>query len=128
MTVQLPKDRRLKILNQLRTAKKRIYKKNTTSVKTLTTLIGMFSATKIQFPKTSLPQTPFYNSSYLCQRKKIGHMDSMAPSNISRAPMVEQNNKGEPSSFNYERSSSASSDYNRCSPRSIKSNSSDSEE
>jgi hypothetical protein len=37
----------------------------------------------------------------------------MAPSNISRAPMVEQFNNGEQSSLNYKRLSSASSDYNR---------------
>jgi hypothetical protein len=54
MTVQLPPDRRLRILKELRTAKKRIYKKKMTSVRTLATLIGMLSATRIQFPKASL--------------------------------------------------------------------------
>jgi hypothetical protein len=49
----------------------------------------------------------------------MGHMDSMAPSNISRAQMVEQNYKGEQSSLNSERPSSASSNYNKCSPRSM---------
>jgi hypothetical protein len=64
-----------------------------------------------------LSQTTFHNTSYLCQRQKMGYMDSMVPSNISRAPMVEQHNNGEQSSFNYERPSSASSNYNRCSPK-----------
>jgi hypothetical protein len=58
----------------------------------------------------------------------MGHMDSMAPSNISRAPMVEQYNNGKQSALNYKRPSSASSDYNRCNPRSMGSNSSNSEE
>jgi hypothetical protein len=38
----------------------------------------------------SLPQTTFYNTSYSCQRGRMGYMDSMTPSNISKAPMVEQ--------------------------------------
>jgi ribonuclease HI len=72
MTVQLPKDRCLKILNKLRTAKKRIYKKKTN-----------FNWNAFRYKDTipqsiSLPQTPFYNSSYLCQRGRMGHMDSMA--------------------------------------------------
>jgi hypothetical protein len=41
-------------LKELKTAKKRIYKKKTTSVRTLAILIGMLSAARIQFPKTSL--------------------------------------------------------------------------
>jgi hypothetical protein len=54
MTVQLPPDRCLRILKELRTAKKRIYKKKTTSVRTLVILIGMLSTIRIQFPKASL--------------------------------------------------------------------------
>jgi hypothetical protein len=112
ITVKLPKDRHLRILKELRNAKKKIYNKKRTSVRTLATLIGMLSTTKIQFPKASLSQMPFYNS-YLCQQGRMGHMDSMTPSNINRTPMVEQNYKGEQSSLNSERPSSSSSDYNR---------------
>jgi hypothetical protein len=54
MRIQLPPDRGLRILKELRTAKKRIYKKKTTSVRILATLIEMLSATRIQFPKASL--------------------------------------------------------------------------
>jgi hypothetical protein len=43
----------------------------------------------------TLPQTTFHNTSYSYQQERMGHMDSMAPSNISRAPMVEQYNNGE---------------------------------
>jgi hypothetical protein len=58
----------------------------------------------------------------------MGHMDSITSSNINRGPIVEKYNNGEQSSLNYKRPSSASSDYNRCSPRSMGSNSANSEE
>jgi hypothetical protein len=93
MTVQLPKDRHLRILKELRTVKKRIYKKKMASVRILAILIWIVLR--------------------YC---------------ISRAPMVEQYNNGEQSSLNHKRPSSASSDYNGCSPRSMGSNSSDGEE
>jgi hypothetical protein len=76
----------------------------------------------------SLPQTTFHNTAYLYQQGRMGHMDSMAPLNISRAPMVEQYDNGKQSSFNYEKPSSASSDYNKYSPRNMGNNSADSEE
>jgi hypothetical protein len=51
MTVQLPSKRRQKVLNELRTARKRTYKKKVILVKTLAKSIGMLSTTRIQFSK-----------------------------------------------------------------------------
>jgi hypothetical protein len=121
ITVQLPKNECLRTEN----CKEKNLQKKKTSVRTLTTLIRMLSVTKIHLPKASLY---FKRLSTMCQQRRMGRMDSMVSLNISRVPMVEQNYKGEQPSLNSERPSSASSDYNRCSPRSMGSNTSDSEE
>jgi hypothetical protein len=71
----------------------------------------------------SLPQTTFHHTSYSCQRGGMGYMDSMV-----HRTLVEQHNNGEQSSFNYERPSSASSNYNRRNPRNMGSNPANSEE
>jgi hypothetical protein len=92
MTVQLPPERHTKVLNELRSARKKIYKKKATSVRTLVKLIGMLSATRIKSPK-HLFISNIYPMFFIPEStRQDGIHGPMASSNIGRTLMVEPNN------------------------------------
>jgi hypothetical protein len=72
--------------------------------------------------QNSIPQSVFLSQMFIqlsslpSEQGRIGHMDTMVLSNISRTPLVEPNNKREYSSFNPETSTTSSGNNNRCSP------------